>query len=129
MAGYDTIGKLEESEGLGTVYATYVVVTNTYMDADGTRGHQECVYWDDDGDDHPFTGYFADLDEARAFARTFGQAEAEWTHENGNGPQFMGVSLDLVRYERDEKGELGEGQAIMLREWLNMNDFEEIMLG
>lgn len=123
---YETIDDLEEREGLVDVYSTNVVVTSTYMDADGDRATQVCEYWENYGRTHPFTRYFSDMDEAIAYARTFGQEDAEWAHSNGNGPAFMGVSLDVVRYERDWSGELGEGSAVLMREWVAMDDFEEI---
>lgn len=119
---YKDINELGKAGFEGTAWLVTVIVFNEWIDGD--VGYNECVYWDDGEDLHPFEGVFTDYQEARAHAASFDADMAMWAHTHGIGTEYQHVSVDVVQFDFD--GEMSEGDTRCMFEWRDGKDLEVI---
>ena len=120
---YGSMDELEKAGFEGTAWIVTVLAFNEWVDDDGI-GHNECVYWDDGEDLHPFERIFDNYDEARAYAATFDAEMAMWAHAHGVGTEYEHISVDVVQFEFD--GEMADGDARCMFEWFGGRDLEVV---
>ena len=126
MAKYVSMDQIEKSGYVGTLYSVVVIAMTIYYDEGSDTGSQECVYWDDGHDTHPYEGAFDNYEEAKAHALAFTQEMAEWAHTHGIGPEYEGISCDVLEFERLDDGDFSCADTRLMNEWCPMDQHEVI---
>lgn len=120
---YRSANELEKAGYNGTAWLVTVIAFNEWFTSDGV-GHNECVYWEDGFDLHPFERIFDNYVEARAYASTFDAEMAMWAHTHGIGTEYEHISVDVVQFEFD--GDMTEGDTRCMFEWFEGKELEVI---